>query len=106
LNDRRAANLTMPNLETFLAQWRQSFAEAARLNPKTLDELESHLRERIEQLIHSGLPEPEACQRAAAEFGSPGNLAAEFRKLRPASWLPVKIVTSAAIALAVALPAL
>src|SRR5688572_26383528 len=95
----------MSNLETFLAQWRQSFTEAARLNPKTLDELESHLRERIAQLIHSGFPEPDACQRAAAELGSPGDLAAEFRKLSATSWLPVKIVTGAAIVLTLALPA-
>jgi hypothetical protein len=57
----------MHNLETFLAQWRQTFS--GRLSPETLDELESHLRERIEQLIHSGAPEPDACQQAAAELG-------------------------------------
>jgi hypothetical protein len=101
-----AANHNMSNLETFLAQWRQTFAETARLTPETLDELESHLRERIEQLIRSGLPEPEACQRAATELGNPGDLAAEFRKLSAASWLPVKIVSGVAIVLTLAVPAL
>jgi hypothetical protein len=93
----------MPNLESFLAHWRQTLANGPRLNPATLDELESHLRERIEQLVQSGLSETDACQRAAAELGSPESIAAEFRKLNASSWLPVKIVSGAVVALALAL---
>jgi hypothetical protein len=80
----------MHNLETFLAQWRQTFVE--RLSPDTLDELEAHLRERIEQLVRSGVPEADACQRAAADLGDPCAIASEFRKLGTTSWLPVRIV--------------
>ncbi len=96
----------MHNLASFLHQWRQSMAAAPHLTPETLDELESHLRERIEQLIHSGVPETEACQRAAAELGSPQTVAAEFRKLAPTGWLPVKIATGFALVGALALACL
>lgn len=93
----------MPNLESFVSQWRQTLSAAPHLTPETLDELESHLRERIEQLVQSGLPEAEACQRAAAEFGNPAELGKEFRKLETGQWLPVKIVTGFGIALVIVL---
>lgn len=97
----------MPNVESFILQWRQTMmASAPRLTPETLEELTVHLRETIETLIQSGVPELEACQRAAAELGSPETVATEFRKLAPASWLPVKIVTGVGLVLAAALAAL
>jgi hypothetical protein len=92
----------MPNLESFLSQWRQTLSAAHHLTQETLDELESHLRERIAQLVHSGLPEADACQRAAAELGSPETIATEFRKLDASPWLPVKIATGLGVALALA----
>ena len=60
----------MPDLETFLAQWRQKLSAVRHLKPGTLDELESHLRDRIAEHMRSGLAEADACQRAAAELGS------------------------------------
>ena len=96
----------MPDLESFLAQWRASLPAAPHLPPETLDELEGHLRERIEQLIASGVPEAEACQRAATELGNSETIATEFRKLDASSWLPVKIVTGVAIVLALGLAVL
>jgi|GEM_PF-967767 len=97
----------MPNVESFILQWRETMtASAPRLTPETLEELALHLRETIETLIRSGVPEAEACQRAAAELGSPQSVATEFRKLAPTAWLPVKIITSVGLALAVGLAVL
>lgn len=88
----------MPDCESFLAQWRQALSAACHLTPETLDELENHLRERIAELMRTGLSETEACERAAAELGSPETMAREFRKLDRAAWLPAKIVARLGIA--------
>lgn len=92
----------MPNTESFLNQWRATMSSAPNVTPEMLDELESHLRERIEQIIQSGVPEKEACERAATELGSSPAIAAEFRKLEAPSWLPVKIAVGIGIAIALA----
>ncbi len=93
----------MPELESFISQWRQTLSAAPHLSPDTVDELESHLRERIEELVRSGMPVAEACQRAAADLGDSGELANEFRKVEMGQWLPFKVVTGFGIALIVAL---
>jgi hypothetical protein len=53
-------------------------------------------------LIGPGLTRANACQRAALELGNPETIAAEFRKLDPGPWLPVKIMTGLGVALALA----
>jgi hypothetical protein len=93
----------MPNRESFISQWRQTLSNAPHLTPETLDELESHLREQIEKLVQSGVPEAEACKRAVAELGSSATIANEFRKLDAATWLPVKFVSGIGIALVLVL---
>ena len=88
----------MPDLESFLTQWRQRLSDARPLPPETLDELENHLRERIAELMRAGVAESDACQRAAAELGSADAIAGEFRKVYRAAWLPAKIVAGMGIA--------
>jgi hypothetical protein len=97
-----AANHTMHKLETFLSQWRQAMSAAPHLTAETLDELESHLRERIAELTRSGIAESEACERAAAEFGPAATIAAEFRKGEVSAWLPVRIVVAMTVVVALA----
>jgi hypothetical protein len=92
----------MPNLEPFLAQWRPTMSAAHHMTPEMLDELERHIRDRVAQLVGSGFSEVDACQRAAAELGNPETIAAEFRKLDPGPWLPVRIMTASGVALALA----
>jgi hypothetical protein len=98
-----AANHTMHNLEPFIIEWRRTMKAVPNIHPQTLDELESHVRQTVAELVQSGVPEAEACRRAAAELGSPETMAAEFLKLRPAAWLPVKVVTALGVTLAVGL---
>src|SRR6478735_5285047 len=94
----------MPNLEQFIIEWRRTMKAVPNVHPQTLNELENHVRQTVAELVQAGIPEAEACQRAAAELGSPETMAAEFRKLRPTAWLPVKVVTALGVMLAVGLP--
>jgi hypothetical protein len=83
----------MPELELFIAQWRRSLAETTGCTNEVLDELESHLRDEIQQLVQAGQSPEQAMARASARLGSPHTLAAEFAKVAsPAPWLPVRLV--------------
>ena len=93
----------MAKIDSFVSQWRQALASDRQLNPETLDELEAHLREKIERHMQDGLPDAEACERAAADLGDSNAIATEFRKLDPLPWLPAKLVTAVGLALALGL---
>lgn len=82
----------MHNLDRSIAEWRKDMSRTRGLGPDTLDELESHLRETVHALVESGIPEPEALQQAMELLGPAGEVSAEFQKLSPATWLPVRIV--------------
>jgi hypothetical protein len=97
-----AATHTMSKLETFLSRWRQAMSAVPHLTAETLDELESHLRERIAELMRSGVAESEACERAAEELGPASTIAAEFRKVDGSAWLPVRIVVAMIVVVALA----
>src|SRR5207247_9187780 len=64
----------------------------AAVNHETLDELANHLRENVEQLVRSGMSEPEALEHADAQLGGARMIGSEFRKLDQSTWLPVKLV--------------
>jgi ABC-type transport system involved in cytochrome c biogenesis permease subunit len=68
-----------------------------KVSPETVDELETHLREQIEQLIRSGMAEPHAFERAVAQLGGASMITSEFQKLDSSTWLPVKVVTGVGI---------
>ena len=97
----------MHNLEQLIAEWRKAMMAAPRVGYETLDELESHLRENVDQLVRSGMTEAEAFQRAVAQLGRAPTIAAEFQKLKQGTWLPVKLVIGfgviAALAIAILL---
>jgi Cytochrome C assembly protein len=93
----------MHNLEDSIAEWRKSMMAAARLSRESLDELENHLRENVDQLTRSGMSEPEAFQRAVTQLGGPPSLASEFQKLDQSTWLPVKVVIGIGVTEALAL---
>jgi hypothetical protein len=93
----------MHNLEDSIAEWRKSMMAAARLSRESLDELENHLRENVDQLTRSGMTEIEAFQRAVTQLGGPPSIASEFQKLDQSTWLPVKVVIGIAVTEALAL---
>ena len=83
----------MPNLEQSIAEWRKTMRSVSQLASETLTELENHLRETVEQLVGSGMPEAQAFDRAVAQLGPPETVASEFGKLNPLTWRPAAAVT-------------
>jgi hypothetical protein len=80
----------MHNLEQSITQWRRTMMTAPNVSPETLDELENHLRETVEELVGSGMSRTDAFQQAVSLLGTPEMIATEFEKLAPPAWLPAK----------------
>jgi hypothetical protein len=80
----------MYNLEQAISAWRRTLTTALHVEPETLDELENHLRESVEQLVSSGTSRADAFQQAVKLLGPPEQFAAEFAKLASPSWWPAK----------------
>src|SRR5689334_16119736 len=85
----------MHSLEQLITEWRKS-AATPNVSAETLDELETHLREKAEQFVRSGMSVPDAFQRAVVELGAMSKVSSEFRKLDQPVWLPVKLAIGAA----------
>lgn len=82
----------MPEHEELIAGWRRNLAETTGCTNEVLDELESHLRDEIQQLVQSGHSEEQAFALATSRLGPPRALATEFAKVaEPASWLPIRL---------------
>lgn len=70
----------MFNLEKVIANWCRQML-AAGINPSTLEELENHLREEIQEQMKSGLDEQAAFEISVQRIGQPQSLKYEFRKI-------------------------
>jgi hypothetical protein len=92
----------MHNLEQRIAEWRKLTMAKSGVPPETIDELENHLRETTEELVQSGLTEPEAFQRAVKQLGTAPAIGSEFQKLDETMWVPVKVAIGAGVAVALA----
>ena len=71
----------MFNLEQSITEWRQRMLAAGIKTPVPLEELESHLREEIEQRIKAGLNEATAFAAAVEGVGVAQGVRAEFAKI-------------------------
>ena len=69
----------MFNLEQAIAEWRKRMAAGGINSSAVLDELESHLREDVEQL-QKGRTEQQAFEAAVLQIGQAGILKCEFAK--------------------------
>jgi cytochrome c assembly protein len=96
----------MHELEQLIAEWRKTMMTAPNVGRETLDELENHLRENLDQLVRSGMTEAEAFQRAVTQLGAAPTIASEFQKLDQWAWLPVKVITGIGVLVALAMPIL
>ena len=76
----------MFNLETAIGEWRQQMLAAGILAPVPLEELESHLREEINQQMKAGFDEQEAFELAEQQIGQPKILKSEFQKEPSRLW--------------------
>jgi hypothetical protein len=70
----------MPELEERIVAWRRQMLAAGIEAPMALDELESHLREGVEQRMRSGLTASQAFEAAVHQLGTPQALKIEFVK--------------------------
>src|SRR5512135_1001318 len=68
----------MFDLETTIAEWRRQMIAAGLRNPEALDELESHLRDDVEQQVFSGINEARAFELAVRRIGEAVELKREF----------------------------
>ena len=93
----------MRNLEQSIAEWRKTMMTAPNVGRETLDELENHLRENVDQLVRSGMTEAEAFQQAVTQLGAAPTIASEFLKLNQSTWLPVKVAIGIGVAAGLAL---
>ncbi len=91
----------MFNQEQAIAAWRRQMQAAGIKTPATLDELESHLRDDLEQQMKAGLGAQQAFEAAAGRMGRPEALKAEFAETRRTPKTLGKIMgwTSAALML-------
>lgn len=84
----------MFDLEKALMEWRQRMITAGVKSPETLNELEIHLRDDVEQQIRSGSKAQPAFELAVQRMGQVQTLNAEFRKLGGAKWRLLRRIKS------------
>jgi len=71
----------MFNLENAIRIWRRQLAEGGITSVEILEELESHLREEVDEQIRCGKAPEEAFKSALRQMGHSRELSAEFSKL-------------------------
>ena len=71
----------MFNLEQSVAEWRREMQAAGVKAPVPMEELESHLREEIEQQMRSGTGAEQAFHAAVLGLGGAGKVRREFAKI-------------------------
>lgn len=80
------ASSVKPSARDPIAQWLDVFTSLLGLpaseTQRIRDELEDHLRTRVDDLLILGLTEPEAVQKAVTELGETAQLAQNFRSVR------------------------
>jgi ClpA/ClpB-like protein len=72
----------MFNLDHAIADWRRKMTAAGIKSRDVLDELESHLRDDVEQQMRSGIGAERSFQEAVQRVGTAKNLNQEFAKVR------------------------
>jgi hypothetical protein len=71
----------MFDLERAISEWRRQLATGALAAPEVLDELESHLRDDVQQQVQSGAEAEQAFRAAVRNIGHAAGLEREFGKL-------------------------
>ena len=70
----------MDGVESQIAEWRGYVAKAPAVNGRDVDELETHLRDRIDELAAAGLTDDEAFLVAVKRMGNVDTLSREFAR--------------------------
>ncbi len=77
----------MFDLEKAIVQWRQKMFAAGVRAPVPLEELETHLREDIEQQLRAGTEPAQAFELAVRQMGEAVELNEEFKKAGNGKWI-------------------
>jgi len=77
----------MFDLEEQIRSWRAMVADKLANRRQVIDELESHLREQFERLVHEGRGEEQAWNEVLQRLGTSEQLAVEFHKKQSPRWL-------------------
>jgi hypothetical protein len=91
----------MHRLEERITEWRKGMTADRGIGRETLEELENHLREIIDEHLRRGLSENEAFRKAVAQVGSPPAISSEFGKVTDSMWWPVKAAIGLGVVAAV-----
>jgi len=81
----------MFDLNTEIADWRTNLHKTETLSKGDIDELESHLRHQIEELVAVNLSQQEAFYVARARLGDTGSLSHEFEKVNGSLLLQTRL---------------
>lgn len=80
----------MHKLEDLIDQWRKTLTAEGGMEAELLEELEGHLRDHIDELVRSGMPEVQAFHQAVSQLGPLSPVASEFQKISQRLWMPIK----------------
>jgi hypothetical protein len=78
------------NPEQAISEWRRHMAAGGLETPDVLDELESHLRDDVEQQVRLGLSQEQAFEDAVHRLGQANLLKAEYKKAHKTAALRFK----------------
>jgi hypothetical protein len=76
----------MFDLDQAIAEWRRQMLAAGIKSPVPLEELESHLRDHVEQQVRLGIDPQQAFNTAARQIGYANELKSEFKKTCGTGW--------------------
>jgi hypothetical protein len=93
-------NNDMFDLQQAIAEWRRRLARGGINSPDVLDELESHLREDVQQQMRSGVGPRQAFDAARQRLGQNDALKIEFKRANPTAEVLEKLMTVVCILLA------
>jgi hypothetical protein len=93
-------NNEMFDLQQAIAEWRRQTARGGINSPHVLDELESHLRDDLQQQLRSGVSPRQAFDSALQRLGQNDALKIEFKKVSASAEVLEKVMIGVCIILA------
>ncbi len=91
--------IAMFDLNEAIASWRRKLQKGGRIRREQVDELESHLRDELDQLVQMGPVTPEVFDEALVRLGGAEELNEEFSKVRRESRGAADIIEGAVLAM-------
>lgn len=87
------------DLNEAIASWRRSLQKGGKIRREQADELETHLRDELDQLIQMGAATQEAFDEALVRLGGADELSEEFSKVRRESCGAAEIIEGGVLAM-------